>query len=106
MASPVARMTPDRVLTSARRAGAGSVLLGHARHVEGDEPQQTAEHKGDQGNHDQVRQFGAEELLAVGDPLVQHLAQEAAFLEPTPSHGKEELCGQEEGGIPKLLLLD
>ncbi len=42
-------------------------------------------------NDDQVRQLGVEELLAVDDPLVQHPAQEPAFLEPAPSHGQEKL---------------
>ena len=36
------------------------------------------------------RQFGVDELLAVGDPLIEDSAQEPAFLEPAPAHHENE----------------
>ena len=67
------------VLTSAMRPGPAPLALGHARHVDGDHAQQATEYKGDNCNDDQLGQLGVDELLAVGNPFVQHLAQEAVL---------------------------
>ena len=76
----------------AEACGAGAALLGYAGHVESGEAEETTENKGDDGDADEARELGVQEFLAIGDPLVEHFAQEAAFGEPAGSHGEERIC--------------
>ncbi len=76
------------------------MVRGNADHVSGDHAQQPTQQKGDQGHHNQVRQLHADELLSVQHPLVEDLAQEAAFGKPARSVGNKKRC------IAKLMPLD
>ena len=49
-----------------------------------------AEKKGDNRNHEQVGQLGADELLGVVGPLVEHAAHEAAFGEQAGSNRQQK----------------
>jgi len=59
----------------------------------GDQAHQTIDYKGDNENDKQFGQLGVEELLAVGNLVVQHFGEEPAFLEYSPSQGQNKSRG-------------